>query len=41
VSPIGQIIKREVSAEQAEAEVRAIQGMWEMASILDFLRRFR
>ncbi|GAB4823251.1 hypothetical protein N2152v2_010297 [Parachlorella kessleri] len=41
VSPIGQIIKREVSAEQAEAEVRAIQNMWEMASILDFLRRFR
>ena len=41
-SPDGVVLRRQVaSAEETEAEVRAVQGMWEMAAVLDFLHLFR
>ena len=41
MSPLGVPVRRELTPEQAEADLKTVQSMWEMASALDFLRRFR
>jgi hypothetical protein len=40
-SPEGLLLRREYSAERVDADLRAVQGMWEMAAVLDFLHLFR
>lgn len=41
VSPLGTVVKRELTQEEVDADVKVVQGMWEMASVLDFLRKFK
>jgi hypothetical protein len=41
LSPNSVVLKRDVSDEQVEADLDEIRGMWEMASIHDFLRLFK
>lgn len=40
-SPEGLVLRREHSAERVDADLRVVQGMWEMAAVLDFLHLFR